>query len=620
MSLMKYIFIILVVWSLVWECAYSTPSVYEINNKALHAHVAFLSSNALEGRLTGAKGEKIATQYVADIFQHLGLEPAGDHGTFFQEFNFTSGVSLGKHNSLSILSPNESIKRLELGQAWRPLSFSANHSFKCAELVFAGYGITAPSMGNLPAYDSYHGLNVKNKWVIVFRYEPERMSDEQRRHLSSYASLRYKAFIAKEKGAKGIIFVSGPNSKVKNELIPLSLDTALSNSGIFAISVTDVVINEMLQNDSRHLTLQQVQNELDKGQLHVISQLRGIKLIGEIDMKVKNSRGRNVLAKLKLSSGNKPIMIVGAHIDHLGYGELNGSRSRDDEKRIHNGADDNASGVASVLESAIKLSHLKAQGKLHGNEDILFGIWSGEELGLLGSDFFIKSFIRNTPNHKLRPMVDSYINLDMVGRLRTKLVIQGVGSSSSWKKIITQVNQGHAMTLILQDDPYLPTDSTSFYLHGVPTLNFFTGSHDEYHTSRDKINKLNFDGMRGISNFLVDLISAVESKSNLISYQHIPKSNDHSERGRRIYLGTIPDYTSTNLLGVKLSGVTKGSPADTAGLKEKDVIIELAGNKIRDIYEYTFVLNALHPEQPVALVVRRGLKKLALTIKAQTKE
>lgn len=593
---------------------------YAITEQALKSHVAFLSSDLLEGRLTGSKGEKLAMVYAANIFHRLGLEPAGDHGTFFQAFEFTSGVSLGKNNSFTVTNRNGNTQHLKLDQDWRPLSFSNNQSFENTELIFAGYGIKAPALAHLPAYNSYDGLDVKNKWVIVFRYAPEKITNEKRHQLMPYSSLRYKAFTAKEKGAKGIIFVSGPNSHVKNELAPLSIDTSLSNSGIVALSIKDAVANQLLVSNGYPLgSLEQWQSKLDSGeQLSFV--LTNIKIAGHIHIEQKKQLGRNVLAKLSINKNNAPMIVIGAHADHLGRGESSGTRSKEHEiNLIHHGADDNASGVAGVLEAASTLEHLKAQGKLHGNKDILFAIWSGEELGLLGSSHFVKNLTEKSGNKSLRPSIDTYINLDMIGRLRKNLILQGVGSSASWPALIKLANQTLTLPLVTQNDPYLPTDSTSFYLHGIPTLNLFTGSHDEYHTPRDKLETLNFQGIESISTFLVDLALALESsKLNLIDYQQVQKTSH--QRGFRVYLGTIPDYASVDLIGVKLSGVTRNSPAEKAGLKQEDVIVELAGKQIHDIYDYTFVLSALSVGDSAALVVQRGPKKVHLTIVPQSRE
>jgi hypothetical protein len=667
------------VFSLIGLCiffgaeAFATPTPTSLSHpitvENLQTVVKFLSSDALAGRLTGSAGEKLATDYIANKFLQLGLEPAGDNGTFFQEFNFTAGVLLGKNNFFAITNQQGVTRHLVMNKDWRPLAFSDNTVFQNTELVFAGYGITAPASGHLPAYDSYQHLNVKNKWVIVFRYTPEKISDERSRQLSLYASLRYKAFTAKEHGAKGIIFVSGPNAKVTKELIPLSFDTSLSGSGIVAVSVTDEVINDLLLRK-----LQTVQDEFDSGRLVSLPVIANINIAGQIDIGENIQHGRNVLAKLKCDANWIPrtsrgttggrdalvktmgchdalagcrdalaktmggrdalakttegrdvvpasMIVVGAHVDHLGHGELSGSRARDDEiGKIHPGADDNASGVASMLAAAEYFSNLKAQGKWHGNKDILFAAWSGEEFGVLGSTHFVTTFMKANASNSLRPAIAAAINLDMVGHLRQQLVLQGTGSSSEWSTLLKKINTQPPLALITQNDPYLPTDSTSFYLHGVPTLNFFTGAHDDYHTPRDTAVSLNYEGIKRVAEFLVNVVLALTDKPNLIAYNDIPKSDINSEREFKIYLGTIPDYSSADVMGVKLSGVAKNSPAAQAGLKAKDVIIELAGKNIHDIYDYTFVLNALHAGKPAKVVVQREQAKIALTVVARYRD
>lgn len=548
---------------------------YEITAEKIHRYVNFLSSDALQGRLTGTQGEKLATQYVAMQFQQLGLIPAGDNGTYFQEFDFNAGVSLGKSNAFVITNQKNIPKKLILNQDWRPLAFSDNAVFSATEFVFANYGITAPD------YDSYKNLNVKNKWVIVYRFVPENISKAQSQQLAQYASLRHKAFTAKEHGARGIIFV---NPKLPQELIPFSADTSLTGSGIIALSVKSNLLKDLLASQ---------------------------KLTGQTDIKTTLKHGRNVLAKLVVRDNATGMIVIGAHVDHLGHGELSGSRARANEKGlVHPGADDNASGVASVLEVAAKLSDLKAQGKLHGTKDILLAAWSGEEFGILGSSHFVKNF----PPHTLHTNIDAAINLDMVGHLHKKLVLQGIGSSPDWLPLLKQI---HTIPFITQNDPYLPTDSTAFYLVGVPTINFFTGAQDDYHTPRDKANTLNYAGIKGISEFLVELVCAMENKSNAISYREVPATNNKVERDFKIYLGTIPDYASSDVIGVKLSGVAKNSPAELAGLKQNDVITALAGQKIHDIYDYTYALNALQVNTPVKIVVLRNQEQVVLTITAR---
>lgn len=424
----RHLIVILIGFFFAFSGAAQATFDYNITEKNLRDHVQFLSSEALEGRLTGTTGEKLATDYIAALFQQLGLEPAGDNGTFFQAFRFTPGITRG--------------------------------------------------------------------------------------------------------------------------------------------------------------------------------------------VKSKIQHGRNVLAKLRLSQRSTQIIVIGAHVDHLGRGQWSGSLARDNERgMIHSGADDNASGVASVLAVAAQLQTMKTQGLLHGQKDILFAIWSGEEYGILGSSHFVNMLMKNSTAKSLHPMIDAAINLDMVGHLREKLVLQGAGSSADWREVIQAIQ--HTLPLITQSDPYLPTDSTAFYLRGVPTLNLFTGAHENYHTPRDKPETLNYDGIKHISEFLLDLVLAIEDRPSAIAYREVQKNHDTAERGFKIYLGTIPDYAGEDVRGVKLSGVAKNSPADQVGIQQGDVIVKLAGKKIRDIYDYTSVLNKLPIGKPVPLVVVRDKINVALTVVAR---
>jgi membrane-associated protease RseP (regulator of RpoE activity) len=263
---------------------------------------------------------------------------------------------------------------------------------------------------------------------------------------------------------------------------------------------------------------------------------------------------------------------------------------------------------------------MKARGKLHGDRDILFAVWSGEELGVLGSAHFVKDFVPQSKDKTVHRNIEAEINLDMVGRLRTNLVLQGAGSSSGWNNVISQANQKHVLSLVMQSDPYLPTDAMPFYLHGVPAINLFTGSHDEYHTPRDRPETLNYAGLQQITNFLVDLVVTLEAQPDILKYQYVKKTGGETGRGFKVYLGTIPDYASSDVSGVKLSGVTKDSPAEHAGLRQDDVIVELAGKKIHDIYDYSRVLNALHAGASVPLVVLRNQARLTLKIVAISRD
>lgn len=572
-------------------------------------HVRFLSSDTLKGRFTGSKGERIATEYIAHLFQKAGLEPAGDNGTYFQEFDVTAGVVLGTRNALHVSSMEGMIKKPALGLQWQPLAFSASQSFEIKELVFAGYGISASAKGSLPAYDSYHGLAVKDQWVVVFRHLPATMSAEQAHYLSQYSSERYKAFTAKVHGAKGIVFVS--DSQSDDELIPLSYTQSSTNAGIIALSVKRRMVNDLLKNISL--------NQLQKNKQPLV--ITGFKLFGQTDLDKKIRKGRNVLARLRVAPQMRQMIIVGAHVDHLGRGKHRGSRASVHETgMIHPGADDNASGVACVLEAARGLSSLQARGVLGGDKDILFAAWSGEELGTLGSEYFVSRMMQATKSKSLAPGIAAVLNLDMVGHLNKHLVLQGVGSSSDWLRIIKLVNTQYAMSVLTQNDPYLPTDTTPFYLREVPVVNFFTGAHDDYHTPRDRAVTLNYPGLKKIADFLQGFIIALEAEPKSLVYRKLEKNTHGAERRFKIYLGTIPDYTHSDRFGIRVSGVAKNSPAERAGIQSQDVLVELAGNKIHDIYDYTFILNKLEIGRPVKLLVKRGNNYKTLTISAALRD
>ena len=519
-----------------------------INVRGLRIHLNTLASEKMEGRLTGTEGERRATEYVASIFQWLGLMPAGDNGTYFQNFQFTGGVSLGADNQLEMRSES-GVQRWAVNTDWRPLSSSKIGIFESAEVVFAGYGIVAPAADGNDAYDSYAHLDVKDKWVMVFRYVPEGISPQRRQHLNRYASLRYKTMVARDKGARGILFISGPQSQVKEQLVPLSFDASMATSSIAAISVSDSVADRLLQSSGKSLA--NLQMSLDSGALSSGFSIAGVHLEASIDIVQEKRSGRNVLARLTSGQGpGKTAVVVGAHVDHLGRGEGTSSLAREGEKgQIHYGADDNASGVAGLLEIAQTLTEAKGKGELRLQRDVIFAAWSGEELGLLGSNHFVRTINGNgTEATVLTPGIAAYLNMDMIGRMKDAVVLQGVGSSSIWIREIERLASPLNLAVTLQPDSYLPTDATAFYLKGVPILSAFTGAHAEYHTPRDTVEKINEEGAAKISRFMVALTQSLATRTDPPDY--VAATKPPTTVGRvavRAYLGTIPDYTPSDI-------------------------------------------------------------------------
>ena len=580
-------------------------------------HVDYLCRPELSGRLTGTVGEKQATAYVAAYLDSLGVEPAGDDGSWYQSFEFTSGVDLGTQNTL-----RAGDHTYELNKDWRPLSFSGNGDFSAAPVAFAGYGMHAAAMGEHEEYDSYVHLDVRDKWVVVLRFMPEEISSEQRQHLLRASDLRFKATVARERGARGLIVVSGPTSQAKRELIPLRLDGMLAGSSLPVISVTDRVVGGWLTESGKNLA--DLQGQLDTGRQVMGFEIEGVSLAAAVDVTRIKGTGRNVLGRLRAGqTASSQAIIVGGHIDHLGKGASSSSLARDEEAdRVHFGADDNASGVAAMLEVAEYLTDQKARGKLALKRDIVFAAWSGEELGLLGSKHFVKTYTEqsdHTHGGGIYPAIAACINMDMVGRLDKQLILQGVGSSSIWRGEIERRNAPVGLPITLQEDGLVPTDAQTFYTSGVPILSAFTGAHSEYHTPRDTPDTINYDGAAAVAR-LMGLVSrslGTREKAPDFVEQVAPEA---PTRGvLRAYLGTIPDYAE-EVKGVLLSGARKGGPADKAGVRAGDVIVELAGKQIENIYDYTHAIESLKIGKSVTMVVQRNGQRVTLQVVPGSRE
>lgn len=579
----------------------------------LHTHVEYLASDALEGRLTGSPGSRQAAEYIATQLQEAGLAPAGDNGSFFQDFDFNAGVKVvTAENHLRMASSADGATPLSFTaeKDFLPLSFTESGVVE-GEVVFAGYGLVAPGkMGE--GHDSYDGLDVTNKIVLVLRYVPEGVDQKRRAELNRYAGLRYKALLARTRGAKALLVVTGPNSPNAGQLAPLTMDTSLAGSGIVAASISGQVADALLAGSGK--TLKALQTILDEENPHAADvrfTLPKVRL--ELATKVERIKkvDRNVLGVIQ-GSGGVPgdYVIVGAHYDHLGHGETGGFGIKGEEGQIHNGADDNASGVATVLELAAALAAERQQRPADFPRSVIFAFWSGEEMGLIGSTYF--------SDHPLVPLAttDAYVNFDMVGRLRdNKLTLQGVGSSTAWKRMIERRNVAAGFSLVLQDDPYLPTDTTPFYPKNVPVLAFFTGSHENYHRPSDDTGTLNYEGMERVAKFARSLVLDLVKDPQRLDYAKVERASmgGGSRETLRAYLGTIPDYAA-DVAGVKLTGARGGSPADKAGLKSGDIIVEFAGQKIANIYDYTYALDAVKIGQPVKVVVTRESQRVEVTV------
>ncbi len=594
----------------------------EISAADLRRHASYLASDALQGRLTGTAGEQLATAYAARHFAASGLLPAGDGDSYFHSFEFTAGVALGPGNALSVTGvegwPGGQVER-----DWTPLTFSSTGAVEAAPVVFAGYGLEVPEEVDAngkrsEAYSSYFHLDVKDKWVLLFRYLPEGLSQEERVRMGRASSLRYKALTARQKGARGIVVVSGPSSKVQQQLVPLSFDASMAGSGLGAISLTDAAGAALLGAAGRDLA--KLQAELDRGEQVQGFDLPGVKLGAVLDIRQEKRRGRNVVARLTAEGLNPhaPAILIGAHIDHLGSG--GGPTSRETNARpedIHHGADDNASGVAGVLEIAQWLASEQRAGRLQLQREVVFAGWSGEEMGLLGANAWCRDLAKSAlgdENAKLTLLLGANLNMDMIGRLGKNLILQGLGSADWWAGEIERRNAVAGLSLLTQQDCYLPTDASVFYLRGVPILNAFTGQHEDYHKPSDTADKLNYSGMEQVSRFMGLIARGLATGSDVPVYKAQQRPDEGGRGGLRVYLGTVPDYSQEGIEGVKLSGVSAVGPAAKAGLLAGDTIVKLAGKDIKNIYDYTFVMGVLKIGEETGIEVQRGGKRELLKI------
>lgn len=591
----------------------------EIRAADLRDIVGYLASDEMEGRMTGSKGEKKAGEYIEKSLRKLGLEPLGDKGGYFQEFPFTSGVKVEKgKNKLEVFSQAEGKNAIfEIDKQFRPLAFTENGEVE-GEVVFGGYGLKIPGEGE-EGYDSYAGVDVEGKVVLVLQYVPEDVDMDRRQELNVFANLRYKAMTARENGARAILVVTGPNSPGAGELIPLKFDQNLAGSGLCAASISGEVAEALFAGSGK--TLKEAQTGLDKEDPNAEKAfaLEGVKIKIQTGVKREEKKGRNVIGCLPPAqpTDTTTYVVVGAHYDHIGYGEIGSLAHKGEEDQIHNGADDNASGTATVLEIAAALTEARRSSPDQFAFGIIFALWSGEEIGIIGSNYFAK----NPPVPLER--IAAYFNFDMVGHLTdNKLMLQGVASSNSWNKIIEKKNVVAGFNLKLQNDPYLPTDVTAFYPKKIPVMDFFTGAHVDYNRPTDDPETLDYDNMERIAKFAKSIIADVVKKGERPDYVEVeqPKSKSTERPSTRAYLGTIPDFSAVDVEGVALSGVRAASPADRAGIKGGDVIVGLAGKEIKNLYDYSFVLGAVKIGEPTEIVVLRDGSRLTLTITPEARK
>ena len=600
--------VLLMSWVLVavsaGACA-TSPDPVSIDSRNV---VETLASDDMEGRLTGTEGTERAAEYIVSHLTQIGATPLPGAADYRLPFQFTAGVN--DSGSRVSVTGSAIAATSWSGDVVRALSLSDTGTVS-GDLVFAGYGLVVPETDGF-SYDSYATLDVEGKIALVLRYFPEETEGELRGTLSRYAGLRYKAMAARQRGASGLIVVTGPRSPNAGALVPMTFDTAISGSRIHAVSVTGDVGEVLIGLTGQ--TLDEVQASLDTGNPHVTGfDIPDVEATLETSIEREQRAGRNVVGLLPGSASDgleKPYILLGAHFDHLGRGTGGNSLAREGEAgEVHNGADDNASGVAAVLLAANELATVTRR------RGVILAFWSGEELGLLGSADFVKSSPVPTDQ------IAAYLNFDMVGRLtEERLSVQAVGTSPMWTELVQELNEPLALDLQFVEDPYLPTDVMSLNQAEVPSLGFFTGSHEDYHRPSDDPETLNYEGLGRVASLgaaVADRLANADAPPKFVRVERVAQQG--SQAVMRIYTGTIPDY-SQEAEGLLLSGVVGGGPAELAGLEGGDVIVELAGQSIANIYDYTYALDLLRVGQPASVVFVRDGERIEAELVPRARE
>jgi hypothetical protein len=665
----------------------AAPSV-----ERLRAHVSYLASDKLEGRRTGSPGADMAAEYVAGEFSRYGLRRSMGRDLpgmsiletrsprrYMQEFTFVAGVDIGKNNSM-LLTPGTNALNvaatagttgpgqltnamkgdlraksldLRLGEDWMPLGFSSNARIEFQGAVFVGYGIKVDEIH----YDDYAGVPVNGRIAVAFEGTPD--GDNPHGHFAQYTNVRWKAIAAREQGAAALVIIAREENFKDDRLSQLSYDNSSGEAGLPVVVISRQAAERIfeagglapvanMEKAAQGIVAALAQSTTAERRKNASMPLQNVTLNIITDIVRRNAPAYNVVGIL---DGSDPVLkneviIIGAHYDHLGRGGEGSLAPREGE--IHHGADDNASGVAGMLE----LARIFSAERKNLKRTLVFIAFSGEEEGLLGSNFYV-----NHPILLLDKTV-AMINMDMIGRMKDdRLMIGGVGTSSAWRDMIatanlirglsvtatgstsrarpdggtnTQANNlpivaaanGQTIvgldtrkqfTLTLNEDGYGPSDHSSFYAKQIPVLFFFTGTHEDYHKPSDTADKINYQDESRVVSFIESIVRSVDMSAQRPAYTVAKSESQGRSMGFRVYLGTIPNYAESND-GLKLDGVREDSPASKAGLKAGDRITRMAGREVRNVYDYTYALGEMKAGEVYEVEIVRGTETLKLKI------
>lgn len=562
-----------------------TPEDYYLS------HIALLAHDELAGRGTGSDGIDLAAGYIAGQFAAAGLKPGGPGGTFFQEFDVARPAKLLDSTQLKV---GDGAEELALDSDFRPFGFSTKGDFS-GEVVFVGYGIVNPDK----EYDDYAGVDVEGKIAIMLRREPTSWADGD---FTDHAKFDSKIELAAQKGAVGVLIVNqDPGEDGVDGL--MRFRPRGEEYGLPAVHVKRSVIDELLA-QGQLASLVELQGKLDEDGKNVSAPLSGVRVSGTIDYESKDMLARNVIGVLEGTGAHADeFIVIGGHYDHLG--ERRG--------RIYNGADDNASGTAGVIELAYAFAATSQRER-----SIIFMAFSGEEMGLLGSQYYASD-----------PTVDigsikAMINMDMIGRLTpeheaNRLSIQGLGTGDSFKTIVERRAQEAGLKYTPDQSALGPSDHASFYKAGVPSLFFFTGVHDDYHQPGDDVEKINAEGAHRIVDLVYDIAFDILSADEAPLYAEVTSRaivfRGQNPRAGGVVMGIMPDMEDdSEEPGWRVAAVAPGGGASKAGMKAGDRILKINDLSIGDFMDFRKASRGKSPGDVVEVVVKRGKEELSLSV------
>jgi hypothetical protein len=570
---------------LVVTAAAGAPGVAPPGADWLLDQVRRLSAPSMEGRAAGTPGATRAARHVARVFEDAGLTPAGDAGTFLQSFDVPTGVRLGEANALDLLAPRP--RSLALGSDFIPLAVSSDGD-ETGDVVFAGYGITAPPLG----YDDYAGLDARGKIVLVLRGGPREQdpaSPFRRPDAYHYSERSHKVVNAREHGARAALLVAHPASGP--EMLP-RLRGVSQPSGIVAAAITRQAADALVSPGGRPLAALAAQID---GALAPRSLPLGVSARVRVTLVRERSVTANVVGVLP---GTDPrlreeAIVVGAHYDHLGHGG-EGSLAPD-SVAVHPGADDNASGTAAMMGLA------RAFATAGAPRTLVFVAFGAEEMGLLGSARYVRQ-----PAVPLERTV-LMVNLDMVGRLGDgRLYVGGVDSGTGLRAIAGDAARALGLASEMRGDPYAPSDHTSFYAAHCPVLFLFTGAHADYHRPGDTWDKIDARGLERVTAFAARVIAAAAAMPAAPAYVRIEAPAAARPRGGYgPFFGVVPEFGASASEGVRVSGVRPGSPAEKAGVRAGDVLVRFGSVAVKTLEDFTFALRGHRPGDRVTVVIER---------------